>query len=128
MPNRRSDRPVVAQFTTPGRSWPSLNGQHGHWRAHQALMNDWLARAIVAARQARVQPVDAPVVITATIHRTTAAKSDAHNVIGAVKACIDAAVKVGVIEDDNDGIVTRLVIERGQNRAQPSVTLRLEAC
>lgn len=121
------NRRTCAEFTTAGRKWPSLNGSHGHYRAHQALMDDWQARAIDAARQARVTAVDAPVTITAIVHRTTNAKSDAHNVVGAVKACIDAAVKCGVIEDDHDGIVKRMIIERGEKASEPSITLRIEA-
>ena len=120
-----SARPVVASFTVEGTRWANLNGSHGNPHGHQALMDVWLGLAKIAARG--LGPVDAPVVITATIRRTTNAKADAHNVTPTIKAVIDGAVKAGVIEDDHDGIVKRLVIEAGPKAKRPTVELRIEA-
>lgn len=112
-------------FTTEGRKWASMNGSHGHHRAHQALMDEWKQRAVVACRNARCGPVRPPVVITATVHRTTNARADAHNVTPTIKACIDAAVACGVIEDDHDGIVARLITQPGPKMPAPSITLTI---
>ena len=120
-------RPTVARFTVEGPSWANLNGSHGNHHAHQALMNAWKALALAAIHEANLQPVDAPVTITATVRRTTAAKADAHNVTPTIKACIDAVVAAGLIEDDHDGIVKRLVIEAGPKAARPTIELTLEA-
>jgi len=118
---------MTAEFTTEGRKWANLNGSHGNHHAHQGLMDEWQSRALLAARKAKVQPVPTPVVITALVHRTTNAHSDAHNVTPTLKACIDAAVKCGVVPDDHDGYVAALVTKRGVNRATPAVTLRFES-
>lgn len=118
---------MSVEFTTEGRKFANLNGSHGNPHAHQGLMNEWQSLAILAARKARVQPVQPPVVITALVHRTTNAHSDAHNVTPTIKACIDAAVKCGVIPDDHDGICWELVTKRGDNRATPAVTIRVES-
>jgi len=114
-------------FMTEGRRFVNLNGSHGHPHAYNAHMNEWLSRALIAAKNAKVQPVAPPVVITAFVHRTTNAHSDAHNVTPTIKACIDAAVKCGVIPDDNDGIVAALVIKRGANHVVPAITIRIES-
>lgn len=124
------NRPTEFTFTVPGRKWANLNGSHGHHRAHQALMDEWKHIALGAIGEADgtwPPRIDAPVIITATIQRTTNAKADAHNVTPSVKACIDAAVTAGVIEDDHDGIVKRLIIEPGPKATQPTVTIRIEA-
>ena len=42
------------------------------------------------------------------------------------KACIDALVACGVIPDDHDGIVRRLVIEGGPKAKVPTVELLVE--
>ena len=122
---------VVAEFTVIGTKFANLNGSHGNPHGHQALMDAWQQIAILSARGC--PHVDAPVVITALVHRTTRAASDAHNVTPTIKACIDAAVKARIIEDDNDGIVKRIVIERGDvvrdesGKARPAITVRIEA-
>jgi hypothetical protein len=90
-------------------------------------MNEWKSRAILAARKAGVTPVQTPVIITASVHRTTNAHSDAHNVTNSIKACIDAAVAVGVIPDDHDGFVHHLITERGPNMPMPAITIRIES-
>lgn len=128
MTTRLRSRPTVATFTVEGTKWASLNGSHRNHFAHQSLMDAWKDLGILAIRQAKCQPVDAPVAITATVRRTTAAKADAHNVTPTIKACIDAAVACGLIEDDHDGIVTKLVIEAGPKAPKPTVELRIEAC
>lgn len=123
-----SPRPTTATFTVEGTKWANLNGSHRNHFAHQSLMDEWKQRAILAARQAKCQPVDAPVVITATVRRTVNRHADAHNVAPTIKACIDAAVACGLIEDDHDGIVSRLIIEAGPKAPKPTVELRIEAC
>lgn len=120
------NRPTLVTFTVKGRKFASLNGSHRTHFAHQALMDDWKARAVVAIRQANCQPLDAPVTITATVRRTTAAKADAHNVTPTIKACIDAAVTCGLIPDDHDGIVSRLIIQGGPKAIMPTVELVIE--
>ena len=119
--------PAPCEFTTEGRRFVQLNGSHGNPHAYQGQMNEWKTRAILAARKAKVQPVQPPVVITALVHRTTNAHSDAHNVTNSIKACIDAAVACGVIPDDHDGYVRRLITERGPNMACPAITIRVES-
>lgn len=118
---------MTAEFTTEGRKFVQLNGSHGNPHAYQAQMNEWKSRAILAARKANVRPVQPPVRITALVHRTTNAHSDAHNVTNSIKACIDAAVACGVIPDDHDGICWELVTKRGDNRPMPAVTIRVES-
>ena len=122
-----SPRPVSTVFAVEGTRWANLNGSRGNHHAHQALMDTWKALAVAAIRKARCSPVDAPVVITATVHRTTNARADAHNVTPTIKACIDAAVTCGLIEDDHDGIVSRLVIEAGPKAPKPTIELRIDA-
>ena len=119
-------RPVSTTYEVPGSKWVNLNGSHGHPRAHQGSMNEWKDRAAIAIRAAGCTPLDAPVTITATVHRVTNAKADSHNVTPSIKACIDAAVECGLIPDDNDDIVTRLVIERGEKRPKPTITIRID--
>lgn len=115
----------MTTFTTEGRKWASMNGSHGHYRAHQSLMDEWKQRAVVACRNARCGPVQPPVVILAEVHRTTAREADAHNVTPSIKACIDAAVACGVIPDDHDGIVARLITQPGEKKPAPSITLTI---
>lgn len=128
---------MSAEFTTVGDKFVNANGSRGNRYAHQSLMTAWQHRAIVAIRQARCQPVAEPVTITAIVHRTTRAKSDAHNVLGTVKACVDAAVTCGLISDDNDDVVTEMRIRRGpiirttnpttgKAKARPAITIRIE--
>lgn len=121
-------RATRAFVVVEGRKWANANGSHGHWRAHQALMDEWKQRAIIATRASGARPIDGPVVITATVRRTTAAKADAHNVTPTIKACIDAIVACRVLEDDNDGVVARLVIQAGPKATVPTVELEVEAC
>lgn len=125
-----------AEFTTVGDKFANMNGSRGNHYAHQTLMNAWKARAIVAARQARCEPVPEPVTITATVHRVSRASSDAHNVSPTIKACVDAAVTCGLISDDNDNVVHSLTIRRGptvrttnpstgKDIARPAITLAI---
>ena len=116
----------MTTFTTSGRRWANLNGSHGHHRAHQALMDDWKSRAVIAIRQQRCTPVAAPVTITAEVHRVRAGRADAHNVTPTIKACIDAAVEAGLIPDDHDGIVRQLIIQGGPKAARPTIEITLE--
>ena len=117
--------PVRADITVTGTRWANSNGSRGHHYAHQKLMNTWRDLATIAA--SGQGPVDAPVVITATVRRTRNARQDAHNVFPSVKACIDGAVKAGVIEDDHDGIVKALVIQAGPKASKPTIELTIEA-
>ena len=111
-----------------GTRWANLNGSRGNPHAHQALMDAWKNLAVVALmRGDRLPTFTAPVQITATVRRTTNAKADAHNVTPSIKACIDALVACGVIEDDHDGIVRRLVIEAGPKAPKPTIELAVEA-
>lgn len=121
-----SPRATAAAFTIEGDKWVTMNGSHRNHFAHQSSMDVWLGMSKIAARG--LGPVDAPVIITATVRRTTNAKADAHNVTPTIKACIDGAVKAGVIEDDHDGIVRELVIKAGPKASKPTIELRIEAC
>lgn len=117
---------TAAFVSITGRRWANLNGSHGTHRAHQALMDTWKQLGVLAIRQARLEPVEPPVQITATVHRTTKAKADAHNVTPTIKAAIDALVTCQVIPDDHDGIVRRLIIQPGAVAAAPTVDLLVE--
>lgn len=119
---------MTASITVVGDRWVTMNGSHRNHYAHQQQMREWQNRAILQTRLQRIQPFQSwPVVMTALVHRTTNAKSDAHNVLPTIKACIDGIVTCGVLPDDNDDIISRLVIERGDRAEKPSVTLILEA-
>lgn len=122
-----SPRPVSTAFVVEGTKFANLNGSRGNHHAHQALMDTWKSLAILAIRKTGCRPVDAPVVITATVRRTRNGKADAHNVTPTIKAVIDAAVACGLIEDDHDGIVSRLVIEAGPKAPKPTIELRIDA-
>jgi hypothetical protein len=97
-------------------------------------MDAWKHRAVLAIRARLVamrgtpgpKIYTQPVQITATVRRTRNGKADAHNVTPSIKACIDALVSTGVIEDDHDGIVRRLVIQAGPKAAVPTIELRVE--
>lgn len=117
------------KVTIEGTRWANLNGSHGNHYAHQALMNVWKNLAILAIRQQRAagQRFAGPVVVTATVRRTTNGKADAHNVTPTIKACIDAAVHCGVLDDDHDGIVRELRIKAGPKAAKPTIELHIEA-
>ena len=112
-----------------GTRWANLNGSRGNHHAHQALMDAWKSLAVLAVRATPTPHAmfTDPVQITATVRRTTNAKADAHNVTPSIKACIDALVACGVIEDDHDGIVRRLVIEAGPKAPKPTIELTVEA-
>lgn len=118
---------TAAFVSVAGRKWANLNGSHGGYRAHQALMETWKQLGVLAIRQARLSPVRPPVQITATVHRTTRAKADAHNVTPTIKATIDALVACGVIPEDHDGIVRRPIIQPGAVAAAPTVDLLVES-
>lgn len=122
-----TQRPIRTSFTVSGGRWVNLNGSHRNHHAHQALMDAWKALALIAIRTQDCVAIDPPVVITATVRRTTAAKADAHNVTPTIKACIDAAVESGLIPDDHDGIVRRLIIEPGPKAARPTIEITLES-
>lgn len=124
----RPTRAFVSTSAPAGIKFANLNGSHGNHFAHQKLMDTWKALGIAVIRANHLDgPIDAPVTITATVHRTTRAKSDAHNVTPTIKALIDAAVACGVIEDDHDGIVARLIIEPGEPMKLRTVDLLIEA-
>lgn len=110
-----------------GTKWVNLNGSHGNHYAHQQLMNAWKDLAMIEIHERGPVVVDAPVTITAIVHRTTNARSDAHNVLPTIKACIDGLVACGVIEDDHDGIVRRTIIERGAKTTKPTIDLIVSA-
>lgn len=112
-------------YLVEGRTWANLNGSHRHHHAHQALMQDWHDRALIAIRTTHCRPVQTPVTITATVHRTTRARADAHNVAPSIKAAIDAAVTAGLIPDDSDQYVSRTVIEPGPVAKVPSLTIHI---
>ena len=122
------------RVTIEGTRWANMNGSHGNHYAHQSLMNDWKARSVAAvghtmregARSGALWCFTKPVVITATVRRTRNGKADAHNVTPTIKACIDALVSCGVIPDDHDGIVRRLIIEAGPKAKVPTVELEVE--
>ena len=116
----------AASFAYTGKVWLNLNGSHGHHFAHAAEVRYWKARAEVGIRAAKCQPVEPPVIITATVRRVRNGKADAHNVTPTIKACIDALVSCGVIPDDHDGIVRRLIIEGGPKAKVPTVELAIE--
>ena len=117
------------RVTVEGTRWANLNGSRGNPHAHQALMDAWKSLAVLAVRATPAPHAmfTDPVQITATVRRTTNAKADAHNVTPSIKACIDALVACGVIEDDHDGIVRRLVIEAGPKAPKPTIELTVEA-
>ena len=115
----------MTTFSVAGRKWANLNGSHGNHHAHQKLMDEWQALAFAAIFNQGCEPVTPPVTITATVRRTTAAKADAHNVTPTIKACIDAAVKAGLIPDDNDGIVRSLTIQGGPKAPAPTIELTI---
>lgn len=110
-----------------GKHWANLNGSRGNHHAHQKLMDTWKQLAVAAIRRQRTGGAHftRPVQITATVRRTTNAKADAHNVTPTIKACIDALVAEGVIEDDNDQVLRRLVIEAGPKAPRPTVVLTI---
>lgn len=110
-----------------GTRWANLNGSRGNPHAHQALMDAWKSLAVLAIRrETKCVCFTRPVSITATVRRTRNGKADAHNVTPSIKACIDALVACGVIEDDHDGIVRRLVIEAGPKAPKPTIELTVE--
>lgn len=115
------------RIVVEGRKFANMNGSRGNHHAHQALMNEWKQRAVLALRESYDAAAFAsPVVITATVRRTRNGKADAHNVTPTIKACIDALVSCGVIEDDHDGILRRLVIEAGPKAKTPTIELTVE--
>ena len=121
------------RVTIEGTRWANLNGSRGNHHAHQALMDAWKQLAVLAVRKwmqdrdvAIYAFMDQPVSITATVRRTRNGRADAHNVTPTIKACIDALVSCGVIEDDHDGIVRRLVIEAGPKAPRPTIELTVE--
>lgn len=122
--------PKSQKLTVEGSKWGNLNGSHGNAFAHQSLMDQWRDRALVARRAAKLLPMDTPVVITATVHRTTNAHADSHNVTPTIKACIDALITpvggVKVLPDDCDCHCAVLRIVRGPKRSQPTITLTIE--
>jgi hypothetical protein len=111
----------LATFAVIGTKWANMNGSHGSHFAHQKLMDDWTDRATLAVRAERPEPIEGPVEIVAVVRRTRNGRADAHNVSPTIKACIDGAVKAGLIPDDNDSIVRRLIIEAGPKAAAPCV-------
>lgn len=115
------------RVTIEGTRWANMNGSHGNHHAHQALMNEWKGLGVVAIFAGKTLPhYEEPVVITATVRRTRNGKADAHNVTPTIKACIDALVSCGVIPDDHDGVVRRLIIEAGPKAKVPTVELLVE--
>lgn len=114
--------------TIEGTRWANLNGSRGNHHAHQALMDAWKSLAVVAIMRGDDLPSfhRTPVAITATVRRTRNGRADAHNVTPTIKACIDALVSCGVIEDDHDGIVRRLTIEAGPKAPRPTIELAVE--
>lgn len=118
---------MTATFAVTAPRFATLNGSHQSPYAHQARMDSWRRAAVKAINAADCPAVAPPVVITATVRRTRNGRADAHNVTPSIKACIDAAVECGVIDDDHDGIVRALVIEAGPKAPAPTIELRIEA-
>jgi len=114
--------------TIEGTRWANLNGSRGNHHAHQALMDAWKNLAVVSIMRGDTLPTfTEPVAITATVRRTRNGRADAHNVTPSIKACIDALVTCGVIEDDHDGIVRSLTIQAGPKAKVPTIELTVEA-
>jgi len=113
--------------TIEGTRWANLNGSRGNHHAHQALMDAWKNLAVQAIRSEVRACFNRPVHITATVRRTRNGRADAHNVTPSIKACIDALVSCGVIEDDHDGIVRSLTIKAGPKAKVPTIELTVEA-
>lgn len=107
-------------FTIPPNLWLTAN-RHTVNRGHRKAQVDGLhALAILTARQARVEPITGPVAAHWTIRYPKGVrrdKGDATNAQPTTKACLDALVKIGILEDDGPLHVVAETFQRGPNLA-----------
>jgi len=85
-----------------------------HFHAAAAITKKWRETTAWRARQARLPHIDAPVHITAVIHRADRRKADAPNSWPSVKAAIDGLVDAGVLTDDDDAHVLSTTFQPGE--------------
>ena len=119
--NATTPRPVTVTVS-PGAKWLSANDR-GSWHVRAELTRIWLGATATLIQAQRPAPLPAPVEVTVTVHRVSNRRSDSPNVAPTAKACIDGAVRAGLLADDHDGIVVRTIFERGPNKSRPALTL-----
>ena len=93
-------------------TWVSSNDRR-HWAAKARLVREWRRAGALYAKSARLPHLDAPVSITAWVHRTDRRRADAANRYPTVKAVVDGLVDAGVLDDDSDRYVTAVVMKAG---------------
>lgn len=85
----------------PGRP-PTINAERAqHWRGHRRTTREWRELVGWAARAARLQPLDTPVVVTSwPTYRTGGSWPDVGAWAPATKAVIDGLVDAGLLPGD----------------------------
>lgn len=91
--------------------WLAINDRN-HWAIRNARVEEWRRAAHVYSRG--VQPVPGTVEVHAVIHKPTRVQYDLDGAAATVKACIDGLRDAKVIDEDNAGVVVRLVITNGE--------------
>lgn len=82
------------------------NKQRGaHWTTVRGAKDDLEWLVVFGARKAKVPKIDGPVSARLVWYTPDAKPRDTDGIAPMMKGCLDALVKLGIIEDDNSKIV-----------------------
>lgn len=110
--------------------WFTPNGRR-HWAQTNALVHDWRhaawAQGRIARGEGRAPHFTRPVIITATVHKTTARLYDPANLLGgAIKAAVDGTVDAGLLAGDDPRYVVETRVRAGEPRRPSQLVLVIE--
>lgn len=89
----------------------SLNAERSaHWTKRHELTQSWREAFYFLALQARHDPFEKPVVITAQPYQAKNTLADAGNALPSVKAGVDGIVDAGLLPDDSPDWVSALLL------------------
>ena len=114
---------IPAVKTRDGKAdWLNANDTR-HWAPKARLVKNWRNLAHLIARQAKAPKGLHRVMIQAYIHKTNNRRYDAHNLMPTLKPIVDGLVDYGLIPDDHNTHLLGPIIEPGEKRDTPSITL-----
>ena len=102
-------KPVKPQTLTIPAPAPWINANsRDHWTKKSTLTRSWRNAAAAWARHQKMAPFTVPVVVIATITKTTNRSFDVENLAPTVKAAIDGCRDAGVLPEDSVRWVTEV--------------------
>lgn len=122
---------MTLTFTIPPTCWMSANRQVPNHGYRRKLVSEVHAIVTAEHHRARPEPITGPVAAHWEIRYPKGVgwtKGDAANSLPTTKACLDALVDCGLLEDDGPQHITSETFTRGPNLDRPrdhEITLTL---